>query len=93
MKEKSNLSEIVATAFKRYNTTLFTILIVGGLTYCILVLASISQIPLDSSKNNTPEAGVNFNPVDVNRINTFRVNGSNPGDQTLPTTRINPFSE
>ena len=93
MKEKSNLSEIIATIFKKYNTTLFTVLIVGGLAYCILTLASISQIPLDSSKNNTVDAGVTFNTVSISRINNLRVNGTNPGNQTLPTSRINPFAE
>ena len=93
MKEKSNLSEIIATIFKKYNTTLFTVLIVGGLAYCILTLASISQIPLDSSKNNTVDAGVTFNTVSISRINNLRVNGTNPGNQILPTSRINPFAE
>jgi hypothetical protein len=93
MKEKTSLNEIIATIFKKYNTTLFTILIVGGLAYCILTLASISQIPLDSSDNNNNVTGVIFNAADVNLIDSLRINSSNPGDQTLPTGRINPFFE
>lgn len=94
MKEKTSLSEIVGQAFRKYNATLFTVLIVGGLSYCILVLASISQRPLDSSLYvNNANTGVVFNTVVVNQITNLKTNGANPGNQPLPAGRINPFGE
>lgn len=73
---------------------MFTVAIVGALTYCILSLTSISQIPLENTTTSSDAFPVvTFNVVSVNRLNNMVVNDSNPGNQVLPTGRINPFSE
>lgn len=94
MKETESLSSIIAKMFRKYNTTLFTVAIVGALMYCILTLAAISQRPLDSTINNgNAPIGVIFNTVVADKITNLRVNTSDPSNQTLPVGRINPFSE
>lgn len=94
MKDTTGIATKIGRSLKRHDTTIFTILIVGALSYCILTLATISQRPLDTTidRGNT-NVSVTFNIANTTRIDNTRVNGTNPGEQTIPRGRISPFSE
>ncbi|NCQ54048.1 hypothetical protein COV88_02515 [Candidatus Saccharibacteria bacterium CG11_big_fil_rev_8_21_14_0_20_41_19] len=85
------LAPVVST-LKKLSLVIFIIVIAGGLVYAIMTISSIlTQPPSDSSKKSTNSASID--QATVNRLNRYKTSDVNSTNQSLPSGRINPFSE
>lgn len=77
----------------RYNLVLFIVLVAGGLIASVIILNNILTQP---SSNNVGSSNNNSTTSDqstINRLTNLETSTSNNSYQTLPSGRVNPFSE
>ena len=85
--------------FYRYNLVIFIVLVTGGLIYSIIILNNIITQPNDDSLPNTGSSSSlspnisSFDQSTINRLQKLETSANNTNYQTLPSGRINPFSE
>lgn len=89
----SNPYKPTTNIFRRYNLTLFVVVIVGGLIFCILMLTNIMNRPPDDSANTSNGRTTQFDQATIDSLNKYKASSDNLGTQVLPSGRINPFSE
>ncbi len=80
-------------AIARFHLTLFIVFIVGGLSTAVLFLNSILT---DTAGNDSYTSPINPGSIDhatLERINQLHTSDGALTPSTLPTGRINPFSE
>jgi len=90
--EKSNP---IKNFLGRFNNVIFIVMLTSVLIFCIMVLKyNIGQTGVEVSDGTgiDPNQTVFSEPL-KNKINKLRTSDQNSGNQTLPTGRINPFSE
>jgi hypothetical protein len=75
---------------KRYGVTAYILFLLIGLIVGVLNLNSIFQGPIESA---APSKKTNIDTTTVNSIKSLPKSNKSPSKQTLPTGRINPFSE
>lgn len=97
MKKKNittnNVFKSIGIAIERFHMTLFIIIIVGGLVAAVMVLNGILQQSSDTN-GYTSNLGINgFDQTTINRLNQLHTSDEAPTAITLPSGRINPFSE
>jgi len=77
----------------RYNLIIFITIIVASLIVAILTLNSILQLPYSDGYSPTQSNGITFDKTIIDQLNKLKTSDVNSADQTLPSGRINPFSE
>ena len=90
----SNPSKSITNIFRRYNLTLFVVVIVGGLIFCVLILTNIMNRPPDDNVNTSSGGTTQFDQATIDSLSKYKASSDNLGTQVLPSSgRINPFSE
>lgn len=77
----------------RYSLIIFIAIIVAGLIAAILTLNTILQLPYANSYSPSQNSSITFDTSIVDRLDKLKTSDANSVDQTLPSGRINPFSE
>jgi len=85
-------SRSLAATLGRFNVTIFIVIVVGILVFCILILNGIMNKPPDIN-NDSNTSTTKFDQTTINRLNKFKTSSENSSNQVLPSGRINPFSE
>lgn len=83
----------VADALKRYNLTIFIVIMVGGLAASVIMLNNIVVHSSDTTGLTPKATNITFDQSTIDRINQLHPS-SDPGPPFVaPAGRINPFSE
>jgi hypothetical protein len=87
-------SKPVTNLIKRYNMTIFIVVIVIGLIASVWILNEIlSQQPSDNTNSATSSSTTTtFDQTTIDRLNKLTTSNDSSGEQVLPSARINPFS-
>lgn len=94
MKKNStkNLFSIILNFLGRYSLVLFIVLVVGGLSVCIIILYNILTQPyVDSGASGA--AGSAFDQSTIDQLSKLEFSSKNHNYLNLPSGRLNPFSE
>jgi len=86
-------SQSTPVSIKRYSLTIFIVITVGVLVFCILLLNNIMNQPLNNGIYTSTNGTTTFDQATINRLNKFKTSNENSSDQALPSGKINPFSE
>lgn len=96
MKNNIDLTSIfkaIADGFRRYNLTIFIVVLVGGLATAVLMLNATLQQSSDVSGYTPDIKSAAFDQLTADRIMQLRTSSDTSASPTLPSGRINPFSE
>jgi len=88
----SNIFKPVTSIFKSLSLVIFIVIVAGGLMYSIITLNDILQQPPSNSAKTSNVNSV-LDQTTVNRLNKYKTSDENSANQSLPSGRINPFSE
>ena len=83
----------IAKGFKKYNLTIFIVVLVTGLAIAVLMLNATLQQSSDTTGYTAATKPTNFDQVTITRVNQLHTSTGAPSSITLPSTRINPFAE
>ncbi len=90
----SNIFSPLVTAFRKYNLTMFIVVLVGGLATAVILLNSALQKASDTTGYTpTTNSSTSFDQVTMNRVNQLHTSSEAAATYTPPAGRINPFSE
>ena len=92
---KNSLTHLLNPIINKFNDFRLVIFIVGvaaGLIFCVLTLSNIIQDP-PAVDTETAIANERIDQNTINRLNKFKPSNENTEIPTLPSGRINPFSE
>ncbi len=78
----------------KFRLTLFIVVMVGGLAIAVLMLDKILQNPSAStnSSNNSVDT-TTFDQATIDRLKQLHSSSDGTGTFSLPSGRVNPFSE
>jgi len=90
----------IVTLIKRFNLTLFIVIVVGGLIVSIMILTNIVNKPYEEVNVNTTTTATptsttesaTFDQTTINRLVKFETSDKNTNYQSLPSGRTEPFS-
>lgn len=79
----------------RFNIVIFIVILTGVLIFCIAILNSIITQP---NEVNSGSSGINANQTSFDeatkiQLKRLKTSAENTDNQTLPSGKINPFSE
>lgn len=89
---KTIFKSIIDTIIK-FRLTLFIVVMVGGLTVAVLMLNTILQSPASTKSTATTVDNTTFDQATIDRLKQLHTSSSTGDTFSLPTGRINPFSE
>ncbi len=92
-KDVSAVFAPIATAFRRYNLTIFIVVLVTGLATAVLMLNSTLQQASNTSNYSSNLDITTFDQTTINRVKQLHTSDDHTTTFTLPPGRINPFSE
>ena len=78
---------------RRFNFTLFIVIVVGGLVAAVFILNNILVDSSNPEGHTSTLATANFDQVTVDQLNKLWTSNSNSINLSLPSGRINPFQE
>lgn len=88
----AHVIEPVISTLKKLSLVIFIIIIAGGLGFAIITINNIlTQPPGDSIKKSSNNTSVDQGTI--NRLNRYKTSDANSTNKSLPSGRINPFSE
>ncbi len=96
MKKDISLSALIqpiVTAFKKYSLTIFIVVLVGGLATAVIMLNDALQKASDTAGYTPTTSSTSFDQITMNRVNQLHTSSQASSNYTLPSGRINPFSE
>lgn len=85
--------EGIASTFKKYNLTIFIIVLAGGLGTAVILLNNTLKKSSDTSGYSSNLDITSFDQATIDRIKQLHTSSEFTGDVALPTGRINPFAE
>ena len=92
-KSLNNPLRPIVNIFYRYNLIMSIIIIGAGLVLAILTLSNILSLPYNSANSSyASNETIKINQTTITSINKLKTSDNN-SNQTLPSGRINPFSE
>ena len=83
----------IGNFFYQYNLVIFIVLVTGGLIASILILNNIINQPETSIGISTVTNPTTFDQATAIRLQKLENSTNNNSYQTLPSGRINPFTE
>ncbi|CAN5369453.1 hypothetical protein BH10PAT4_BH10PAT4_3360 [soil metagenome] len=92
-KDVSSLISSIVSAFQRYNLTIFIVVLTGGLVVAVLMLNSTVQQASDTTGYSASTGSTSFDQTTIDRVKQLHTSSEFTSDVTLPSGRINPFSE
>ncbi|MDK2898819.1 MAG: hypothetical protein PWQ10_6 [Patescibacteria group bacterium] len=87
-----NIIKVIKNLIKRYNLVIFIVIISVGLIFAVMTLTKIVNQTVDNTKQIVIEDTI-VDQATLNSINNLKTVEENTEGQTLPSGRINPFSE
>lgn len=85
-----NTTKVIKKTFSYYSFVIFVIIVAAGLIGSVILLTNIFiNPPIKEPVTNTQT----FDTSTINRLNVMSTSDVNSLYQTLPSGRINPFSE
>lgn len=89
----ATLLKPVGVIFRRFHLTIFIVFIVAGLGYAVLSFNTLlAQSSTDTSYTSPIDAG-SIDQATLQRINALHTSENPTPPTTMPSGRINPFSE
>jgi len=88
-----SIIEGLAEVFKRYNLTIFMIVLAVGLGTAVLLLNNTLQKSSDTSGYSSSLDITSFDQTTIDKIKQLHTSTEFTGGVTLPAGRINPFGE
>lgn len=93
----TNIIETIVRLVRRYNMLIFTLSVAGGLIFAILTLNGILTQPYNSTSSTKTNTVTNntttYDQTTINELSKLDTSAKNTVYQTIPSGRINPFSE
>ena len=90
---KPSIFNYIAIVFGRYHLTIFTVVIVGGLSTAVLLLNAILAESSDTSGYTSALDVTTFDQATIDRVTQLKSSSDTSPDFTLPSGRTNPFAE
>jgi len=89
-----NILNPIITAFKRYNFTIFIVVLVSGLAVAVLMLNDILRQSSDISGYESSLGSTNFDQATMDKVKSLHQSTDTPlPDFAVPSGRISPFGE
>jgi hypothetical protein len=92
-KDMSTLIGPIVRGFKKYNLTIFIVILVGGLASAVLILNSALQQSSNTTDYQVTTTPTTFDQPTINRVKQLHTSSDSTTTIALPSGRINPFSE
>ncbi len=92
-KDASSLFQPIVSGFKRYNLTIFIVVLVSGLTTAVLLLNNILITSSDVSGLNANTSNTSFDQTTIDRVQQLHTSSDNFTLYIPPAGRNNPFAE
>ncbi len=92
-KDISSLINPIAKGFRKYNLTIFIVVLTTGLAVAVLLLNATLQQSTDTTGYTSSISSTKFDQATIDRIKQLHTSSDTAAPVTLPTTRINPFAE
>lgn len=83
----------IAQGFKRYNLTIFIIVLAGGLGTAVIMLNNTLQKSSDTSGYTSSLDITSFDQSTIDRVKQLHTSSEFDSNTPLPSGRINPFAE
>jgi hypothetical protein len=83
----------IAKGLRRYNLTIFIVMLTGGLSAAVLILNATIQKTSDTAGYSTSLDITSFDQATIDRIKQLHSSSEIAADSSLPAGRINPFAE
>lgn len=95
MKNKTIINPLssITGIVTRFNLVLFVIIVTSGLIFSVLVLKGILDQPYDDDTQTSTSEVITADQVTIDNLNNIKTATDNLDVKTLPSGRINPFSE
>lgn len=87
------IAKPIASAFKRFHTTLFIVVLVIGLAVAVLVLRTVILNASSGVGADGTAIKADFDSSTMERLKEFHTSKDSLEPVQLPSGRINPFSE
>lgn len=78
--------------FRRYHLTIFIVVVVGGLAVSVIIFNDILASSTDISGYTAEVTNASFDQSTITKLQQLHTSSENV-EPTLPSGRINPFSE
>lgn len=91
-KESKNPFKPIIDVFCRHNLVIFIIVVVSGLVTSVLILNNILRLPYTATGVD-PNGTTKFDEATIVRVNSLKTSSDNSIDQSIPSGRVNLFSE
>ncbi len=88
----NNPLKLLTKILIRYNFVIFVVLVGGALVLSVIIANDILNQPFENTVNSNNVAKT-FDQDTISRLGPYNIITHNNSDQTIPTGRINPFSE
>lgn len=82
-----------ARVLRRYNLTIFIVILASGLSASVLMLSYTLQKSSDTSGYISTSDITSFDQVTIDRVKQLHTSSEYTIDTPLPSGRINPFAE
>ncbi len=83
----------IAKAFRKYNLTIFIVVLVSGLAVAVLMLNQTLQQASNPGSYTSTLDSTTFDQATIDRITQLHTSSEPAADFQVPEGRINPFSE
>jgi len=95
MKNKTIINPLssITGIFARFSLVLFVIIVTSGLIFSVLVLKGILDQPYTDDAQVSTSQAISVDQATIDSLNNTRAAKDNLDVKTLPSGRINPFSE
>lgn len=90
--ESKNPFKPIIDVVSRHNLVIFIIVVVSGLITSILILNNILRLPYTATSVD-PNSTTKFDEATIVRVNSLKTSSDNSIDQSIPSGRVNLFSE
>jgi len=84
----------LTSTISRFSAITFLVIVVSGLIYCVVALNGIlDQSTYTDNQTNVNSASISVDQETINSLAALKTYDDNQTAKTLPSGRINPFSE
>ncbi len=93
MKDIKTITQPIGTTLSKYSLTIFVVLMVAGLSTAVLLMTNALQKSSDTTNYSPSVGSSSFDQATINRVNQLHTSSEQLPNYTVPTGRINPFTE
>ncbi|MDB5167167.1 MAG: hypothetical protein JWN26_312 [Candidatus Saccharibacteria bacterium] len=92
-KDISTLIGPIVKGFRKYNLTIFIVVLTTGLAVAVLMLNATLQQSSDTTGYTAATNPTNFDQATIDRVKQLHTSSDTLAPVVLPSNRINPFAE